>query len=705
MAGSDVWPTVVPQCANCGVSQSIEGIDYLNRIGYADWQQYLWSTGAACEKCGCRRPDWKMVPVGLERPPWTAADGVGACMCCKDQFVQEEEHKQAAATWAETMYAMIAAGAAAAAAAYNRNWSGKHHCRQCGDVVCQKCSGQKMVVGGYGDEPVRVCKVCHARKENLTTKLRLYTPGLGFDFHYAALLRMLVLQELNGVTVDISDAGRLRCPSCQAEQYPHASTGVEECQKCGRPAPLPSGSYMGTSGEWQPCPGEKQFMLALPKTATQSAQVEPVPKTAVAADMLIRELVRRGAQRKRHSRSLPMWVCRGCRTESPFQFGPGNAQCDHCCGKLWDAPAGWGVGDDCSVCQRVPVGRDRRVCKACGAVVCHEHKIALEDDDGGDPRTLCQRCGDWVQACRRDASYVVKHSDSGIGACAAIVQCILRVGLQGSCVSVKKEAVHMMRCPGCKHEQERTSAATIQCKACMKSWTSPSLQECKEAMRLSFIATAGWYGLKRTVFGEVGGRVVAPLIEDAVGSALTSWEPVTNFIQVCHRSDDGHTRTDAKGLPEVCDEQHLSGLLRVLGRQAESEARLRGSAPAAVGPQSAPQAAGAQRAAAAVGPHSAPAPAAQGHRDPVASSPSPKHRARRVKWFTGGEEVRFRVAGGRAEFVEGGTPVGFAEYELIDQGLRARLLPSGSEVDLPQDVGERAGVVKFLQSNGVKRFG
>ncbi len=36
----------------------------------------------------------------------------------------------------------------------------KHHCRQCGILVCQDCSPYKDYVAGYRDQKVRICRNC-----------------------------------------------------------------------------------------------------------------------------------------------------------------------------------------------------------------------------------------------------------------------------------------------------------------------------------------------------------------------------------------------------------------------------------------------------------------------------------------------------------------------------------------------------------------
>lgn len=52
-----------------------------------------------------------------------------------------------------------------------------HHCRSCGEGVCDDCSQGKMPVPerGWGDAPVRVCDICY---ENKTSKEALSLPRL-----------------------------------------------------------------------------------------------------------------------------------------------------------------------------------------------------------------------------------------------------------------------------------------------------------------------------------------------------------------------------------------------------------------------------------------------------------------------------------------------------------------------------------------------
>ena len=44
----------------------------------------------------------------------------------------------------------------------------RHHCRQCGSLVCDPCSNIRDYVTGYKDIKVRVCTFCNSR--NIDTK-------------------------------------------------------------------------------------------------------------------------------------------------------------------------------------------------------------------------------------------------------------------------------------------------------------------------------------------------------------------------------------------------------------------------------------------------------------------------------------------------------------------------------------------------------
>lgn len=48
----------------------------------------------------------------------------------------------------------------------------KHHCRRCGRVVCNSCSGQTIQVDIYGDNPVRACDDCFDQTIAMGSSLR-----------------------------------------------------------------------------------------------------------------------------------------------------------------------------------------------------------------------------------------------------------------------------------------------------------------------------------------------------------------------------------------------------------------------------------------------------------------------------------------------------------------------------------------------------
>ena len=43
----------------------------------------------------------------------------------------------------------------------------KHHCRQCGTLVCDACSRVRDYVAGYKDKKVRICTHCSQAKLEL----------------------------------------------------------------------------------------------------------------------------------------------------------------------------------------------------------------------------------------------------------------------------------------------------------------------------------------------------------------------------------------------------------------------------------------------------------------------------------------------------------------------------------------------------------
>ncbi len=44
----------------------------------------------------------------------------------------------------------------------------KHHCRNCGYVICGDCSKNKFMIPSQSDEPLRVCNSCYAILSNNT---------------------------------------------------------------------------------------------------------------------------------------------------------------------------------------------------------------------------------------------------------------------------------------------------------------------------------------------------------------------------------------------------------------------------------------------------------------------------------------------------------------------------------------------------------
>lgn len=47
----------------------------------------------------------------------------------------------------------------------------KHHCRNCGQIFCDRCSGRQMLLPNFGiEKKVRVCESCFLKKEGTVSK-------------------------------------------------------------------------------------------------------------------------------------------------------------------------------------------------------------------------------------------------------------------------------------------------------------------------------------------------------------------------------------------------------------------------------------------------------------------------------------------------------------------------------------------------------
>eukprot|EP01065_Artemidia_motanka_P044797 TRINITY_DN642_c0_g2_i1.p1 TRINITY_DN642_c0_g2~~TRINITY_DN642_c0_g2_i1.p1 ORF type:complete len:685 (+),score=211.84 TRINITY_DN642_c0_g2_i1:53-2056(+) len=482
-AASACAAATVAQCGNCGHTQAASGLEILDRNGFADLQQECLSQAATCGYCSLLRADWKMVPAGEERVPWHHAVDHCKCERCGGEF---------GFVW---------------------RFSGraKHHCRGCGRVVCADCSSMAMQVPGYGGARVRVCGQC-ARKAEAGVVVWVYVAGSPAERRFAALLQVMVEEELNGVSVQVSEACRLSCPSCQSLQFPGPCEERMECRNCRKVHPMSSTIL----SQWQ---GVQSWSAVGKPALTVVAQRGGRPgETLQPGDVgrLIDELVRAGAERKAVANPHARLAAQGSQEEED--------------------------GDGCPCCSGQPGGAD------------------------ADPAALCQVCADWVRRCRTETSYVVEHSaTAAAAACAAVLQHVLRRRLQGSPVQVEAKEVRAMQCPRCSNRQNiPCDVHAARCVGCGE--VSPHCSR-----RLAMATRAGGMILDKAALAAP--PVVSTVVKMVTGSVkdtVLPWRPY-DHIMVAHGRDGCHLQVDASGR-EVVDEKRLASILAALSKLAEANA-------------------------------------------------------------------------------------------------------------------------------------
>ncbi|KAG6392650.1 hypothetical protein SASPL_146874 [Salvia splendens] len=157
--------------------------------------------------------DWRNLikPMNEEKDHWVPDEAVVKCTACAADFN-----------------------------AFNR----KHHCRNCGDIFCDKCTqGRIALTADENAQPVRVCDRCMAEvTQRLSNKV---APGraAGLQSHEDLARKLQEEMEKNRKTGAKSEASSRRmreveCPTCTVHlqvQVPASGSETIECSVCQHP--------------------------------------------------------------------------------------------------------------------------------------------------------------------------------------------------------------------------------------------------------------------------------------------------------------------------------------------------------------------------------------------------------------------------------------------------------------------------------------
>ena len=167
--------------------------------------------------------------------------------------------------------------------------SDKHHCRQCGEIVCAMCSSRTQPVPerGWGEKPVRVCDKCFGTRHGLGTVI---PEANNVNSQWALEQLSKVYSAAGTVTGAIGDTvlKQTNPDYWQKETDP----GSHQCNACGMVFDKNSG--LQESGVMQDLIGNAQQNTA-PVAATVSGN------SGVVAD-----------QRRHHCRACGKYVCGPC---------------------------------------------------------------------------------------------------------------------------------------------------------------------------------------------------------------------------------------------------------------------------------------------------------------------------------------------------------------------------------------------------------
>ncbi|XP_051140924.1 protein FREE1-like [Andrographis paniculata] len=157
--------------------------------------------------------DWKnlMKPVNEEKDHWVPDEAVTKCTACQTDF-----------------------------SAFNR----KHHCRNCGEIFCDKCTqGRIALTSDEHAQLVRVCDRCMAEvTQRLSNKV---APGRAAEWQSHEDLARKLQEEMNkqrksGAKTEVSGT-RMRevaCPTCTVHlqvSVPASGSETIECSVCQHP--------------------------------------------------------------------------------------------------------------------------------------------------------------------------------------------------------------------------------------------------------------------------------------------------------------------------------------------------------------------------------------------------------------------------------------------------------------------------------------
>ncbi|KAK9748548.1 hypothetical protein RND81_02G065900 [Saponaria officinalis] len=161
--------------------------------------------------------DWiyKLKPVNEEKDHWVPDEAVSKCTGCGSDF-----------------------------SAFNR----RHHCRNCGDVFCDKCTqGRTPLTSEENAQPVRVCDRCMAEVTHRLSKAKeASTRPVTLQSHEDLAKKLQEEMEKNlrissGTKSESNSGKRMRevaCPTCTVHlqvQVPSSGSETIECGVCQHP--------------------------------------------------------------------------------------------------------------------------------------------------------------------------------------------------------------------------------------------------------------------------------------------------------------------------------------------------------------------------------------------------------------------------------------------------------------------------------------